>query len=142
MQRTLHTKEQEITLNLPLTTQAIRATTDTKTITTEIIKKGKRIFITLPKNTKNATFFPLKNNQINPLSQIVKNNQLIITLSDKTITELSGELYLNESSRAITINQTIQVMESKWVKLSIILLTAFLGGLILNTCHAFYRLLR
>ena len=125
-------KEQEITLNLPLTTQAIRATTDTKTITTEIIKKGKRIFITLPKNTKNATFFPLKNNQINPLSQIVKNNQLIITLSDKTITELSGELYLNESSRAITINQTIQVMESKWVKLSIILLTAFLGGLILN----------
>ena len=60
-------KEQEITLNIPLTTQAIRATTDTKTITTEIIKKGKRIFITLPKNTKKRHILPTQKQPNQPV---------------------------------------------------------------------------
>ena len=118
--------ELEIPQNLPLVTQKEAIQPHIK-----IIKKRRSINISIPENIKVAEFFPYENNQFKTIKQTYKKGTLKIPLINKDIKNISGELFINNKSKGILIEEDIK--PAPGIKnIIFILLSAFVGGLILN----------
>ena len=85
----------------------------------------------MPENIKTAEFFPYENNQFRTIKQTFKNGTLKIPLINKNVKNISGELFINNKNKGILINEDIK--SAPGIKnIIFILLSAFIGGLILN----------
>tara|TARA_A100001015_G_scaffold227665_1_gene257191 strand:+ start:215 stop:2029 length:1815 start_codon:yes stop_codon:yes gene_type:complete len=97
----------------------------------EIIKKGQHIYFKLPTNIVSAEFYPYQNNQFNLKKMRFKNHDLSLPLIDKSLTKVNGELFLNDDP-PIVIKALPTLVKSQFMPLILTLITAFIGGLLLN----------
>ncbi|MEK9728169.1 MAG: thioredoxin family protein, partial [Candidatus Margulisiibacteriota bacterium] len=100
-------------------------------ISIKTIKKRTSIEFIFPRNVNRATFFPYQNKQFDLNKSTLRNNILSIKLVDKSIQTISGELFL-DFAPPIIINQELEIIPSPYYSIFITLLSAFLGGLLLN----------
>ncbi len=99
--------------------------------TIQVTKKGAWIQFELPQGSTKAAFFPYKNNQFNMNEIQFNKNLLRIKLSDKTIQNIEGELFIDDERPIIITTQAI-IKKSPIIQFILTLVGAFIGGLLLN----------
>ncbi len=123
-------KEQIISLHVPKTIPIItRQATPTPQFTIE--KKGKKIQFIFQSQPSSAKFYPYKNNQFNLKKMALKKNTLTVPLLDTSMDTIEGELFINEGN-GIPIKTKVHPSNTNYVTLMALLLSAFIGGLLLN----------
>lgn len=123
-------KEQIISLAVPKTIPIIkRQATPTPQFTIE--KKGKKIQFIFQSQPSSAEFYPYKNNQFNLRKMILKKNTLTVPLLNASMDTIEGELFINEGE-GIPINTKTHSSTTSYFTLIALLLSAFIGGLLLN----------
>lgn len=123
-------KEKIITLSIPKTIPTIKNHVTSNPLFT-IEKKGKKIQFIFQSQPSSAEFYPYKNNQYNLKKMTLKKNTLSIPLLDTSVDTIEGELFINEGE-GIPINTKTHSSNTNYFTLIALLLSAFIGGLLLN----------
>ena len=123
-------KTTTLTLNVPKTLPLL-PTEKPLNETIEIIQKGKKIHFKLPITISSAEFYPYQNKLLNLKKMKFKDHNLSIPLIQSAISKVNGELFLDDYP-PIIINTTPTLIKSQVLTLLLTLITAFIGGLLLN----------
>lgn len=123
-------KEQIITLTVPKTIPMIKEPPPNKSQFT-IEKKGKKIQFIFQSQPFSAEFYPYKNNQFNLNKMVLKKTTLTVPLLDTSMDTIEGELFINEGD-GIPVKTKVHASNTNYFTLMVLLLSAFIGGLLLN----------
>ncbi len=109
------------------------------TPTVTITHDGKNLTITLPKSIQNAVFYPYTNGDLYPHKQRQRGNRIHIPMVATELSRISGELFWDDQSH--TISQPVTRVSRPYKSLFMTLLSAFVGGLLLNVMPCVFPIL-